>query len=201
MLVNVCLILPSAPSPAPGSVLRPGPVDCFFRVLPTLPLTSCQETKSDPPPFSPKTTDGFANMAAAHTPTPHPHPTCLPPPINSGSQMSIFGRKKKTKRCLRPGHTAPQNPLTTSQFHLKHAWLVVFVTSPRKWIAPVSVPRATTATLIVSPFEKDHPDTHARAQILTQLPRLCLCILFTLHVCTYTPYIRAHPPCDVVVNA
>lgn len=66
LAVNVCLILPSASSHAPGSDLRSAPVDCLFRDLLMLLLTSCQETTSDPPPFSPKITDGFTNMAAAH---------------------------------------------------------------------------------------------------------------------------------------
>lgn len=68
------------------------------------------------------------------------HPPANPPPhlLASSHQLrhtnvDIWKEKKTKKCCLRPGHTAPQNPLTTSQFHLKHAWLVVFVTSPRKW--------------------------------------------------------------------
>lgn len=97
LAVNVCLILSSASSRAPGSDLRSAPVDCLFGDLLTLLLTSCQETKSDSPPFSPKITDGFTNMAAAHATG--PALTCarklavlFPPPLsNSGSKRLTFG--------------------------------------------------------------------------------------------------------------
>lgn len=127
LAVNVCLILPSASSRAPGSDLKSAPVDCLFRDLPALLLTSCQETKSDPPPFSPKITDGFTNMAAVHATG--PALTCarklavffLPPLSNPGLKNVDIWKNAAASR----------NPLATSHLHFKHAWVVVFSSHPR----------------------------------------------------------------------